>query len=478
MNLRLGINHPGSDCKCIDSCNNPVNRIIRHIADLVVARNARRNRSHQKLRLMHSSVIGANRIVRKIDGAVQKFRIRIVNGRAQGFIHLRRRNGKHHLRVIRHCRINRLANLFIGTAVFILLRLYQSAKLTLHIVAAQLMSVNPAGIVRRLGINKSHMKGIFPGIMRLRLQNSAQRIKCSLLASNFVRRLYQCDAILVGINQKLLPQAVNPIFQKGSRFIDQALNRIEIQIGQEGISVRKGHPALFAFMVIHLFKHGIGCLDVFSHFRRPGLVHGLSEAGSKLPVASLLRENNVIHPVDIKILEELAVHAVFLCIRLLRHDTDHIGMNGRGSDKTADRHALIALFHVKSRHILIGLDRVTDSFFHLGLIKIRPLAGKFRVRFQNRHKIRRKCRGSAFRSRSVNHIQRNFQKSYLDLGKLTLAFNDVIQNSRIGRTFLQCRLFHFAKPQLPCSNIIRFHRLHRPSLSSFLTSCDPLRSAS
>ena len=118
-------------------------------------------------------------------------------------------------------------------------------------------------------------------------------------------------------------------------------------------------------------------------------------------------------------------------------------MNGRGSDKTADRHALIALFHVKSRHILIGLDRITDSLFRLGIIKLRPLAGKFRVRFQNRHKIRRKRRGSSFRPRSVNHIQRNFQKTYIDLGKLALTLNDVIQNSRIGRTFLQCRLFHF-----------------------------------
>ena len=107
MDPGIGIDHLRTDGEGIDVGKRTIQRAELRVADLVTVRHRGRECAHQELRLIHTAIVGPDRIVACIDRAVQDVDLRVADLRLDGSLHHHDRRRKNHLCARRSCLIDR-----------------------------------------------------------------------------------------------------------------------------------------------------------------------------------------------------------------------------------------------------------------------------------------------------------------------------------------------------------------------------------
>ena len=101
-----------------------------------------------------------------------------------------------------------------------------------------------------------------------------------------------------------------------------------------------------------------------------------------------------------------------------------------------DGDALVALFHIKTAHVFIHLDRIPDSLLELCIIELAPFQAKLRFFSEDRHISCGKCILPARRLCAGDHFDRNFDQSHRDFIQGCYIFHHVIERGQIRITAL------------------------------------------
>ena len=259
-----------------------------------------------------------------------------------------------------------------------------------EIDAAQVVPVDPAGLLRLLAVEEGH----------LHEGGAEQRGHQALALLHGGGLEHQLHVLVVLVLLELAPQRGDlaldlPVELPGRVGVADGL-----QVDQEGVAGGEGQAAAALPVLVGRPEAHVGRLEVVPLLAGPLHAGGVARQRVQLREGAGLGEPQV---VDARVGVEgqkLEVHPVLRVVRARGHDPGDVRLDGHGVQKLHDAGPLVALHQVELVQVFIGLHRLAHAVGHHRVVQGGPLLGKLAALVQQGHEVGREGVGAALGHRA------------------------------------------------------------------------------
>jgi hypothetical protein len=153
---------------------------------------------------------------------------------------------------------------------------------------------------------------------------------------------------------------------------------------------------------------------------RPVLVLGKAQRRLELGISPQVAEMDPPAPAVLEKVQKLHINLGGDVVRTLRHEPDHVRLDGGRAHGAQNAHPLIPLLDVETPQVLVALDRVVDALAELGGAQVGPLHGELGVRPHEGEKAGGEGITPRLLRGAHHQIDGHLHHAQLDLGKLEL----------------------------------------------------------
>ena len=213
-----------------------------------------------------------------------------MNCRAQRFRHLLGRSRENNAVPVGRRRVNGSPDLLVRIAVLETDCINRAVKTLLQMISPELMTVNPAGVVRTLRIQESRAQRV---LLRIGLRAPENIKDAAARRLNIFRLFDKLDIVGICFGHKFIPKLRNPFGEYRIRLVHQALQRINREIDKERIAFCRIF-LLAVFRPVNPQKIRVARLDILHDGVRPRVLEILTDQPREFSVRAFFGKKNVI----------------------------------------------------------------------------------------------------------------------------------------------------------------------------------------